>query len=171
MLQSKAVPVPPRPILQSVKFAPQNPDNCESPVLQEVLSIWRAASGRPALPARRDIDPVDLPRDVLPHVMLIDVEWIPDLRLRWRLIGTALTKLMERDMTGRWWHDIYDPAMLSQMTTGLDSLFSEKGPIRSIGTAPLENKKHLVLETVTMPLSDNGSDINMLIAATDFRST
>lgn len=101
--------------------------------------------------------------------MLIDVIHEAEIRLRWRLIGTALTRLVERDMTGHWWHDIYEPKVLAKMMTGLDVLFKERRPIRSIGTAPLEGKKHLRLETVTMPLSDNGQDINMLFAASEYR--
>jgi hypothetical protein len=61
---------------------------CRSERLRAGLAYWRSkACGR--LPVRADIDPLDMPRSILPHVMLVDLVG-PGRRPRYRLIGCAL---------------------------------------------------------------------------------
>ena len=47
------------------------------------------------MPARRDLDPCDIPK-LLPYVMIVDNV---DDRLRWRLVGTAVAREAGRDLT------------------------------------------------------------------------
>jgi hypothetical protein len=52
------------------------------------------------MPARSDIDPLDL-KGVLGWILLIDVEWTP-LRFRFRLIGQEIVAIRGQDHTGRY---------------------------------------------------------------------
>lgn len=63
---------------------------------------WTAQRGARAMPDRRDIDPLDLPRPALPYLFLTDVVRSPDgnLRFRIRLAGTAMVELAGREPTG-----------------------------------------------------------------------
>ena len=67
--------------------------------VQRLHEYWRAKSGADdPVPRRRDIDPVELP-DLLPNLMLVDVERNP-LRFRYRLVGTRVVDFSYHDFTG-----------------------------------------------------------------------
>lgn len=70
----------------------------KSPLLQALCGYWARVRGDKAMPSRADIDPVAIPRQVLPRVMMFDVA--PDFSLRYRLIGTSITAHTGRDLTG-----------------------------------------------------------------------
>ena len=72
-----------------------------SATLRQVRDYWLTARGPRRQPAHGDIDPLQIPRPLLPHLVLTDVIHDP-LRLRYRLIGTFVTALAGRDATGRW---------------------------------------------------------------------
>src|SRR5258708_1741414 len=76
----------------------------------QVEDYWRVrchSAGRGAIPRRRDIDPAALGR-LLPNVFLLDVVG-PSLRLRWRLVGSAIAFREGGDPTGRWVEDSLTP--------------------------------------------------------------
>lgn len=74
-------------------------------ILLNLASYWAAKRGLP-LPQRRDIDPLDMPRSLLPHLALVEpVEGGPVVRFR--LIGTELVQRYGRDATGKTSADIW----------------------------------------------------------------
>jgi hypothetical protein len=72
-------------------------DYSADPVLGAAL-YWRAKRGSRSMPARRDIDPVEMPK-LLPHLVLID--HVGD-RYRFRLVGSELVYAYGRDYTGHY---------------------------------------------------------------------
>ena len=54
--------------------------------------------------ARRDMDPLDITPKLLPWIMILDVEEAPR-RFRYRLVGTRVVELLDRDLTGRYLDD------------------------------------------------------------------
>ena len=135
----------------------------QSPLLAQALAIWQDARGPREFPARSDFDPVALPAALLPHILLVDIEHEPRRRFRWRLIGTHITEVMGRDSTGRYWDEIYEPAMLDAIGTGPRWVLEHRGPIRSLGMAPLPGRAHLRSENLDLPLSSDGQCIDMLL--------
>src|SRR5258708_6962801 len=71
----------------------------EEPVLLELYTYWEGVRGAKDVPDRRDIDPTDMPRFILPHLVLTEIHDGPRLRLR--LIGTEIVRQHRRDNTGR----------------------------------------------------------------------
>lgn len=71
----------------------------QSPISRDLVAYWLAHCGNRPMPARRDIDPLTIPRAALPHVFLVDVE--AEGRFRYRLIGTAIVAMTGRDITGQ----------------------------------------------------------------------
>lgn len=153
---------------ESITFTTDPDLNCESQILKDILAAWNAARGDRRMPARRDIDPVDLPAVLLPHLLLIDVEHEPARRFRWRLIGTAITARLGRDMTGQYWNDIYEPEVEAALATGPLWAIENRAPVRTVGIAPIEEKRHLISENLDMPLSDDGVTVNMILAASAY---
>lgn len=74
-------------------------DRC-SPRVRRIYEYWDEQRGDRAMPARRDIDPLSIPRDLLPGIVLTEVLREPPW-LRYRLVGTAQVALRGSDPTGQ----------------------------------------------------------------------
>ncbi|WP_300302655.1 PAS domain-containing protein [Ferrovibrio sp.] len=78
------------------------------PLLQSLYGYWCSRRhGRP-VPERQDIDPLDMPRTLLPHLLLVELEGeLP--RIRYRLIGTGIRERYGEDFTGRYLDEVCGP--------------------------------------------------------------
>ena len=117
------------------------------------------------MPRRRDIDPIEMPPALLPHLEL--VELVGD-RLRYRLIGTAMVDAMGRDATGRF---------LDQVLAGGHARFVERvhrtvmemrRPVFSLCRLCRGTSGELALRRVVVPLSENDSEVHMTLSAASF---
>ena len=72
-------------------------------VLVAALRYWRASRAGRATPGHDTIDPLRIPRRVLPHVILVDVQ---GERFRYRLVGTRMVEQWGEDFTGRYLDEI-----------------------------------------------------------------
>ena len=143
------------------------------PALRELFDYWRDLSRENELPARAAIEPAQIPRRALASTMLLDVVHQKTtplvIRLRFRLVGTAVVALREgmtpRDPTGRYIDEV-------QFREGAE------GPIRFYTTVAIEgrpgfqtavyNPRHPrfrgTYHRLALPLSDDGRRVNMLLA-------
>src|SRR3546814_13638668 len=64
-----------------------------------LLQYWSERAAGRAAPRRSDIDPLDLPSSLLPHLLLIDVERDPP-DFRYRLAGTAADTIHGQSLKG-----------------------------------------------------------------------
>jgi hypothetical protein len=71
-----------------------------SPAVPATLQYWLQKCSGQRVPHRRDIDVIDMPRSVLPHLLLVDVENRP-FRVKFRLVGTHAARMYNFDFTGR----------------------------------------------------------------------
>lgn len=138
----------------------------ESPLLRALYAYWNERRGGRDMPARTDIDPVDIPR-LLPNLLLLDVE--PDTgRLKIRVAGTTIVDMYGSDYTGRYLDEIEfgdrRAAVLHDYTTCLRSrqvYVSE----HSFWTGRDVTYR---IERVILPLSDDGETVSQLIAGLEF---
>ena len=132
------------------------------PLLRQVFGYWQDKSAqRGALPARADIDPVDLAA-VLPAVSLIevrrDVMGRPG-RLRYRVMGGFHVEIMGHDATG----ELLDlgagesDAAAQAIATGRP-IYAERTFYPANGTV-------LTFGTLMCPLATDGRKVDMLICA------
>lgn len=131
------------------------------PLALGLLAYWNEKRGDRPMPARRDIDPLDLP-DHLGNLVLIEVEHEP-LRLRYRLIGTRITSAMERDSTGKYYDEVYEPAIIEHVYDSFRWILRHKAPLRTHGQAFYPDKNFYDYETLNLPLSDDGVTVNMVL--------
>src|SRR5690242_21618920 len=75
--------------------------------VRKFARYWRDLCRDGALPARRDLEPGDFVW-CLPNVMLMDITHEP-LRVRYRLVGTAVVAISRLDFTGRYLDEIAFP--------------------------------------------------------------
>lgn len=152
-------------------------DQC-SPSIRHIWEYWDSRrQGRP-MPSRRDIDPIDIPADLLPAIVLTEVlteaPW-----LRYRLVGTAQAALRGRDPTGLPVQGNYMGAHLGlpadNVMLNYRIVIEKKttvyiyNPI--VGARPDGRSMRLfpvrANSTVLMPLSGDGNRVDMVLSFSD----
>jgi PAS domain len=133
-------------------------------VIAVALAYWNRKRGTRAMPARADIDPVEI-RHILPNIILVDVLCDP-LDFRCRLVGSEIERIARASPHGRrfsqsrnfrpgsqGWADYERAVLLAKPVTGP---FAYAGPDRSV-----RGVSHCL-----MPLSADGQTVNMIFNAT-----
>lgn len=75
-------------------------------ILLNLAAYWSAKRGGYPLPPRAAIDPLDMPRRLLPHLALLEPTG-RDGEIRFRLVGTELVQRFGRDATGKTSRELY----------------------------------------------------------------
>lgn len=137
-------------------------DQIPNPILRQVFAYWQEkVAARGALPARADIDPVDL-GTALPAIGLIEVTGDPATgagRLRYRVMGSLQVEITGRDATGEMIDlgSVEDDPAAAAIATG--------GPIHAERTFSPANGVALAFETLVCPLASDGRAVDMLLTA------
>lgn len=137
-----------------------------APRFKEAFAYWRSKLAGRQMPSRRDIDPVDIPA-LLPYVLLTDVLREP-LDFRFRLIGTEVRSISERDYTGKRYSEVPGKGKGSIVWTNCETVVCTRAPF--FGTPPYVGPDRYLrrCETILLPLSENGSDVNMILQVVSF---
>ena len=129
--------------------------------LRNLYDYWNSRRGTRAMPARGDLDPVDL-KAVLPLLMLIDV--VPDeRRYVYRLVGTREVEMRGSDPTGKAIKDAYYAESAEESTWYLDHVVRTREPVLYRGTyQPLSTRTQRE-DVLFLPLSKDGETVNMIM--------
>lgn len=138
-------------------------DPCEvsAPRLKQAFAYWQSKLAGRAMPARRDIDPHDIPR-LLPYLMLIDVLSAP-LDFRYRLIGTEICAISKNDYTGKRFSEVAGKGKGSVVWDNCEQVVLTKMPFSR--TPPYIGPERYLrqCENLLLPLSKNGSEVSMIL--------
>lgn len=133
--------------------------------IAQAYAYWRTKARDRAMPARADLDPVDIP-NLLPNIMLVDVQG--PHRFRYRLIGTDCAQSHGIDATGRYIDDVLADAAYRAFVIGLYDECVDEG--RAIYSETLFGSgegstagRHV--KVLFMPLSDDGRQVNKVFVA------
>ncbi|WP_370152942.1 PAS domain-containing protein [Ferrovibrio sp.] len=141
-----------------------DPDlNRLTPGAQDLLRHWqagRAPNSDAALPLRAAFDPLIL-RRFLGNLLIVDIErtrpGVPaqtgDSRFRYRLIGTDVVELSGRDMTGRYFEDVYDPVALAEMRYCFGWVADSRRPARVFGTFRHAHRAFMTFDALFLPVA------------------
>jgi hypothetical protein len=139
----------------------------ERPELRRLLEYWQAkrrALGR--LPARPDIDPLEM-RFALGHLILADVEHGDPIRFRHRLIGTRIVEHAGYDATGLYVDDIPDKELAQRLLQSYRDVVRTREPAHD-RVGGLVGGRALNLEVLRLPLSSNGTTVDMVLTGAIF---
>ena len=136
--------------------------------LKQLLKYWTTISPDHRLPARTNIDPIQIPA-LLPNVMLVDVEQ-PATRFRFRLVGSAIVKLLGKDCKGSYVDEIRlsDEEDLEDILADYLAVLTTSAPIckrRSVMTA---DNRQFLYERLLLPLASDGTMIDCLLGGVYF---
>jgi hypothetical protein len=121
---------------------------------------WRSLCGDRPMPPRGALDPLDMTA-LLPHIVLVDVLREP-LRFRYRLIGTFVTGLAERDATGRFLdRALYGPA-LEAMIWPYHQVIESGAPIATLSGVLFADRDWHCVENLFVPFGED--DLVELVA-------
>ncbi|MGP1394235.1 MAG: PAS domain-containing protein [Inquilinaceae bacterium] len=129
---------------------------------RRLYAYWLSRCGPDRLPARRDIDPADIP-DLLSRLHLLEVHYFDGVpRFRHRLIGTALVRDLGQDLTNRWLGNGDEPETV-QVLHGYAKVARTGAP--DVWRSPLVDspKLHMIFDQMALPLAADGRNVDMLI--------
>jgi hypothetical protein len=136
------------------------------PHLDRLYRYWNERRGRRALPARRDIDPLDFSY-LLGNIILVDVLREP-LRFRVRLHGDALAIRAGYDFTGKF---LDQPPISDYRAYAIErckGIVETGRPLAVEHNRVLDGRPHHY-EALWLPLSDDGENVNKLLCALIYR--
>lgn len=135
---------------------------------RELLAYWQSKLVPGRLPGRQHIDPTDLPRRHLSHLLLLDVvEAAPPRqrrRYRFRVAGTSFSSIAGRDMTGLHYDEIGGPARSIAVIRALDLIVDHKAPVFLSGRLTVSAQDYLWVKRLGLPLAQDGQNVDMILA-------
>jgi hypothetical protein len=139
----------------------------DDPILGPALAYWIGKRAGRAIPRKRDIDPVEMPRSILPNLQLIDVI-DGGGRFRYRLIGTATVEAYGEDFTGRYPDEMF-PAELRDFIHGIyRQVCLWKAPLFLSNRYITAKGFELASKRIYMPLCDDNAEASHIFGVLRF---
>ena len=138
-----------------------DPSQMIEPRLRALYDYWSAKRRGRRMPARPDIDPVDVPR-LLSNLMLVSVTGEPP-RFRFRLVGTEIVLRYGAELTGRELDEIDLGTELGSVRSQYEETVRESAPTYCRHAIETKDGKYLRYERLLLPLSGDGAHVDMLL--------
>jgi hypothetical protein len=125
----------------------------------DLYRYWLVKRGGRPMPARSDINPADIPA-LLTYLIIVDKV---DDQFRYRLLGSALARQLERDVTGSVVGSqfVNAPESIAAKRATYERAFTTVHPVFATGEFKTMSG---AIHNVTLPLSDDGADVNMAVS-------
>ena len=137
--------------------------------LRALKRYWNDKRGSRAMPARADLDPVDIP-EILPHLVLVDTAETLE-EFRYRLIGTEACRGFDRDRTGARFADLPRTERFDEVYGGYWRSFRERTPQYYHGPLASIANDRIQFSRLTLPLSHDGNHVDMILGGIVYSST
>jgi hypothetical protein len=138
------------------------------PILKQAFEYWKAKRGDRLAPTRADINPREA-KALLPHMQLIDV-LDGGRAVRTRLIGTTVARALKVDPTGQLFDDTSAHHAVRRMLLAVRWVVGHRKPLRTFAErTAIEDMSFLSHETVLLPLSNDGTVIDMIAVVSAFK--
>lgn len=133
--------------------------------LRQLLHYWCGKRKPGAIPSRKDIDPIEIPR-LMPYVALVDVLRDP-LDYRYRLAGTKLVEMTGYDRTGLRMREFFTPQAVAATEVLLTRLIATREPLAFKGKMFWIDEDYRHFEALVLPLAADGQTVDMAIMGLD----
>jgi hypothetical protein len=138
------------------------------PLLRHLYDYWSAKRGARGLPRRIDIDPVELPAPLWPHLLLQDVYHEGGkVRFRYRVVGQHFQDQIGRYVT--WTYSDIALAPLGSYAHYVIDVFAEsvRAGLPSYSEnifTPTGQRATTLTRRLVLPLSSNGEAVDMVLS-------
>jgi hypothetical protein len=127
-----------------------------------LYDYWLAKRGSRSMPARRDLNPADIPK-LLPYLMIVEKD---GEQFRYRLVGTAVVREFGNDGTGGFvGSSLADPGVAAAVRAIYERVFTTGHPVFNTGEFKTVSGSIHHVSLFILPLSDDGADVNMSISS------
>jgi len=139
-------------------------EHVRNPALRLLVAYWfDTCSGRP-MPARRDINPIEIP-SALAQIWLCD--YLPDSgRFRYRLAGEEINDFWGFNLSGKYLDEIVPAERLASVTKKYRMALELPAIVYDRACLSLTEEISRNGERIILPLSDDGRTMNALLGAT-----
>lgn len=134
-------------------------DRIRDAKIHRAFDYWQTIRRGNRVPARRDLDPIDIPH-LLPYMYLTEIHRDP-LRIRYRLVGTKVCEIEGRDKTGLWMHE---ETWLDDYEEWLDDyriVMESRQPLFGHDDFEFSDHGRVGFEWALFPLGEDGENVDM----------
>lgn len=133
----------------------------DDPILLAVAQYWAERCNGREFPDRADVDPLTMPRRILPHLGLVELS-DGGRRGRYRLVGTEIVDRLGQDFTGRYVSEVMSSDYNLFMTSMFRAVFEYRAPLYSESQFRCE---HALSRTrrLLLPLSRGSQRVDQIL--------
>ena len=136
-----------------------------------VLTYWKNKHPDGRLPAPRDIDPSEIPREALSSIFLVTVEHrgAAEPLFRYRLIGTSIVCYCGRDVTGLTFEDAHeDGEHLAAHRHFYQQAVESKDIQFSRSSLMVPGREYIECARLLLPFANDGYNFDMILGSLVF---
>lgn len=133
---------------------------------QLLYTYWQRKLNGRSMPARSDIEPLDL-KPVLPQLLLLDVQPSP-LDFRYRLAGTRTYDIFGFDLTGRSVRELEPPGFSDGLWSSLEALVRDGLPQHEHLQFTTKDGYARSYRVLRLPLGADGKTVDRILVLTTF---
>jgi hypothetical protein len=131
-------------------------------LIMEFTAYWRSIAGGAAMPARPDLDPIDIPT-IIPWMFLIDVLRQPTgFDFRYRLVGSRNAELVRQDATGKLVGEAFPEATAALMRHSYTEVVELCEPLCWLANVPDQDRAFIACHRALFPFSADGQTVNLI---------
>ena len=127
-------------------------------------AYWELKCAGRDLPDRADIDPVEMPRRLLPYLFIVEYAPIPG-RWRYRLMGTEMVERLGADLTGRFLDEALGGRYCNYLTPLNAEVRASRRPLYTESTLTSDDGAVLLTKRMLVPLTNGGDEVAMVLGA------
>lgn len=137
---------------------------------RQMFDYWRGKFVGSMPPPRAAIDPLEIPTDILPWLILYTVHWEEDRpRFQFRLVGTGIVQRYNRDSTGKYFEDVYDSGTLPRQISAFSEVALNCQPAYARLRLPVPERDFIPYERLLLPLAGEDGRVEAIIAVMGFK--
>lgn len=137
------------------------------PKLQVMLEHWRGLCDGRIAPARGAFDPIAVPVQILPDIMMVDVRNDPR-DFTYRYWGTGVVDLHGADLTGRSIREIKPPAFAKMIWKQYEDVVETKAPGLYLHKVPIKHGALQAHATLRLPFSSDGEAVDIVMSVDEY---